>query len=254
MLVSDIQPVEPPILEMTSAGGYANEVQFHVSANLAHGNSTDNLIVEVEGFPNKTTFDKGEFDNSILVVQPKDFGSINVTFPQDFTKNVRLRARAIYTRGNNTYIRTGTLRMAISSFSLSVSVDCLDRTMESRKINMNITIKLGATVKTDVIYLTIKIPNGYSLNEGQRVSDGNFILNQTEETASLMIIVPSSQTLTPFNVSVKAEVNKNHLPGAFTTKYVDIRVLLCKGWYLFIHCSNGVYCTRSAFLYFLLRR
>lgn len=234
MLVLDIQPIEPPILEMTSVGGYANEgVQLHVTAKLAHGNSTDNLIVEVKGFPNETTFNKGEFDNSVLLVQPKDFGSINVTFPRDFTENVRLTARAIYTRGNNTYIRTGALRMAISPFDLSVSVDCLDRAMKSREIDMNITTKLGATVKTDVIYLTIIIPSGYSLNEGQKVSDGNFIFNQTEETASLKIIIPRSQSLTMFNVRVKAGVNKNHLPGAFVTKYADTRVLLCKGLYLY---------------------
>ena len=230
MLVLDIQPTEPPILEMTSVGGYANKVvQLHVAAKLAHGNSTDNLIVEVKGFPNETTFNKGEFDNSVLLVQPKDFGSINVTFPRDFTENVRLTARAIYTRGNNTYIRTGTLRMALSSFNVSVYVDCL----KSRKLNMNITTTFGAAVKTDVIYLTITIPSGYSLNEGQRVSDGNFIFNQTEETASLKIIIPRTQSLTMFNVRVKAEVNKNHLPGAFVTKYADTRVLLCKGLYLY---------------------
>ena len=237
--ISDTPPVEPPILELMSPGGYEDEViQLYALAKLFDGTSPENLFIELEGFPTGTTFSKGHLEDSILTVQSRDFGNIDTTFPDDFAANVSLSARAIYMGGNINVSRSGNIKIVVTPifdhFSLSAIAGCYDDASYFGGIPINVTAAVGDKDQSETMTITVELPRSYTLGQGQRVSDGIYMysFNQTEIQSSMTVMMPSNHTFVPFNIKIMATVTEKLQPGLSVTKAVETMVKHCSGLYV----------------------
>lgn len=234
MFVSGKPPAEPPILELMSPGGFEDQtIPFYVLAKLVDGTIPPNLFITVDGFPRQTSFSRGDFADSRLTVQSKDFGHINATFPRDFAGNVTLSVRAVHVTGNTTLSRTGDFKIIITPvidwFDLTANASCYDMSVNPGLIDLKVTATLGDKDNSEDVSFTVEVPQIYSLGQGRLVTEGKYILNQTDIASPLTIAVLSNNSFVPFNVSITAEVTDIARPDISLVRSVGTMANVCKG-------------------------
>ena len=219
-----------------SSGGLEDEpVPFYVLAKLVDGSTPESLTVTLDGFPSGTTFSHGEFANSQLTIQSTDFGFINASFPEDFAGNVGISARAVHVTGSTDVSRTGDFKIEIIPvfdwFQLTAIAGCYDQNA-SDILELDIKVELGDIDNSETFTVSIKISSSYSLSRGQPITDGLYVLNQTDIDTTLTIILPDNSTFVPFTAAVTVTVTDIAKPGISITRSVETVVELCQGWYL----------------------
>ena len=219
-----------------SPGGFEDEdIQLYVLAKLVDGTTPDSLSVTMDGFPNGTTFNKGSLENSQLTVQSSDFGNINASFPRDVAENVSLSARALYSGENIQVSRSGSIKIVIipvtDNFSLSVTADCYDDRSNFYELKFRVLVTTSDKDLSETVSITVELPRTYKLGQGQFLSNGKYILTQTEVLSTLTIIFPSNHTFIPFDIKVTAAVSDIAQPDVFMRTSMDTTVKLCQGRY-----------------------
>ena len=219
-----------------SPGGVEDEpVPFYVLAKLVDGSSPASLSVTLGGFPSGTTFSRGQFANSQLTVQSTDFGNINASFPEDFAGEVAISARAVHMAGNADVYRTGDFKIVIVPvfdwFHFTASTGCFDKNATSDTIELDIKVELGDKDNSETFTVSIKLPSSYSLSRGQAISDGLYVLNQTDIDTRLAIMLPNNDTFVPFTVEVTVAVTDIAKPDISLTKSKNTIIDFCQGGY-----------------------
>ena len=193
---------EPPILEI-SALNVAEDipVTIYLSAHSPVG-STDHssgLIINITGFPNDSTFNKGTSSGHFWILTYNDFGEVELSLPEHSSGTFVITAEALFSY--STHGRMGTLQFTVNPVAdvpnLNVINDpCIDSGIFSFVISSSLVDSDGS----ETLLITVSgLPNGSLLTAGHVTENGDFILVPSELQRRITATIPPT-SLNTINV------------------------------------------------------
>ena len=210
-------PMEPPILQLSSAGGMEGmPVILTVSADVAGDNNMTiraGLIIHISQFPQGSSFNKGVFDGTSWKLDSTEFGELELYLPEFFSGNIALSIIASY----NQVSREGTLAFVVEAVAnppkLVIGETCYELGHGSFDIAINSS--LADQDGSESLRLVIAdLPDTAFIAVGQRKENGEYVVPAREFQE---VSIELTKDFEPFNVTVSAySVEEMNYDIAFT--------------------------------------
>lgn len=214
---------EPPVLEISAMNGTEDRpISIYISAHTAAGSSAG-LIIRITKFPSGCTFNTGNFDGQIWILEPAYFGRNYIILPLHSSGLFEITAEAAYV--NALHGRVGTVQFTIEAIADAPTLyvmhsPCFDSAHVVFMISSSLADSDGSETLTVVVS---GLPTGSQLSLGQIDEEGNYILAEADLQRTIQAIIPSISTRDKITINFTAsatEMANNH--SASTNASVSI--------------------------------
>ena len=209
---------------MSSLGGFEdNPIPIRITASLAEESAIpQDLVVQVDNFPEGSTFSGGTLNGGAWTFTPADFGDVELTLPQHLSGDILIEATAL----NNAASRKGSIQFVVQPVAdppnLSIEV-CYDSSYR----NVNLTIH-SSLVDNDgsesLIIIVAGFPENVGLAAGERDTNGDYILTPQDLPLIKLQFVGSFEPLTLSITGMSTE----RMNGENTSTNVSVLIQPCE--------------------------
>ena len=210
---------------MSSLGGFEdNPIPIRITASLAEESAIpQDLVVQVDNFPEGSTFSRGTLNGGAWTFTPADFGDVELTLPQHLSGDILIEATAL----NNAASRKGSIQFVVQPVAdppnLSIEEVCYDSSYR----NVNLTIH-SSLVDNDgsetLIIIVAGFPENIGLAAGERDTNGDYILTPQDLPLIQVQFVGSFEPLT---LSITA-MSTERMNGENASTNVSVLIQPCE--------------------------
>lgn len=211
---------EPPVLEISASNGTEDSaIAIYLSAHTVAGTSTG-LIIRITNFPSGSTFNTGNFDGQIWILDPAYFGQNYIILPLHSSGLFEITAEAAY--ANALHGRIGTVQFTVEAIADAPSLyvthsPCID----SARVVFMISSSLADSDGSEKLTVTVSgLPTGSQLSVGHISEEGNYILSEADVQRTITAAIPSTPHTDTINIIFTAsatEIANNHSASTNTS-------------------------------------
>ena len=192
------------MIEISAINGTEDRpIAIYLSAHTVGGTSAG-LIIKITGFPSGSTFNTGNFDGQIWILDPAYFGHNYIILPLHASGLFEITAEATY--ANVLHGRIGTVQFTVEAIADAPNLyvthsPCFDSAHVVFMISSSLTDSDGSETLTVVVS---GLPTGSQLLVGYINEEGNYILSEADLQRSITATIPSTSNRDTISINFTA--------------------------------------------------
>jgi hypothetical protein len=178
-------------------------IAIYLSAHTIAGTSVG-LIIKITNFPSGSTFNTGNFDGQIWILDPAYFGHNYIILPLHSSGLFEITAEAAY--ANALHGRVGTVQFTVEAVADAPTLyvthsPCFDSAHVVFMISSSLADSDGSETLTVAV---LGLPTGSQLSVGHINEDDNYILSEADLQRSITATIPSTSNRDTININFTA--------------------------------------------------
>lgn len=192
------------MIELSATNGTEDRpIAIYLSAHTVAGTSAG-LIIKITSFPSGSTFNTGNFDGQIWILDPAYFGHNYIILPLHSSGLFEITAEATY--ANALHGRVGTVQFTVEAIADTPDLYVTHSTcFDSAHVVFMIRSSLADSDGSETLTVVVSgLPTGSQLSVGHVNEEGNYILSEADLQRTIAATIPSTSNRDTININFTA--------------------------------------------------